>query len=354
MKRGHWGRGGAATLVAVVSAQPGCGAVSEDSAVGAAGGGTPPTRQPGTPGDGGGTVVLGGTGGTATVCTAGSDALAAQSVPFPSGSPRVFYSWTTAEQVAELRAGGPLFSRTERDGLGRGYAFTALATFATSSETPAGELARVIGEELFVNARYGWTNTWGTHLGWPGESYGGSLIRIELAAEAWIVQFDGYNLMVLDAEGNEVALEAALATPERIGALYFLRGESAGGPTCGTFFGGSNGYREFVLGNPAMVARWSVTTSEILAQLDADIAAIDELAASLAGCEVPAYTESWNAEVVCGWTYQWSEPGYESALAMPSELYYPTPERLLALVASLRNARFVVDPFEDPPPPIGP
>ncbi len=48
----------------------------------------------------------------------------------------VFYSWTTDEQVEELRAGGPLFSRSERPGMGRGLAFTDLVAFASNGDLP--------------------------------------------------------------------------------------------------------------------------------------------------------------------------------------------------------------------------
>ncbi len=282
--------------------------------------------------------------------------LASEAIAFPTGRPRVFYSWTTEEQIAELRAGAALFNRSEREGLGRGYALTALAEFASSGTRADQELARLIGEDLFINLRYAWTNPWATRLGWPGEDYGNQLIRIVLEPEAWIVVFDGWNLQVLDANDQEVPIEDALAQPERIGALYFLRGERAGGPVCGTFAGGDGGYREFVLGNLAMVEEWSVGTETILTQLDTDIGALEELIAVLSACQANVDTAMWNADVVCYWQGQWPAGAlrpYEDALALPSELYLPTMDHLQSLVDTLRADRFepdplVVDPNESP------
>jgi hypothetical protein len=57
---------------------------------------------------------------------------------------RILYSWTTPEQVAELRANRVLFTRTERPGKGPGYAFTALADFEKLGETAAHLLARKV------------------------------------------------------------------------------------------------------------------------------------------------------------------------------------------------------------------
>ena len=346
-----------ATTLAIVGAQPGCGVTSSDA--------SPTTGDPVPP-----DAAAAGAGAGGEIALEGipcveerqlaEQLLADQAILFPSGKPRVFYSWTTEEQAAELRAGTPLFSRSEREGLGRGYAFTALADYAEVSAQSSqpdpqqrAELARLIGEELFATARYAWTNAWATRLGWPGEDYGDQLLRIELEPEAWIVQFDGSILTVLDQQGEIVAIEAALAQPERIGAVYFLRSSAADGPSCGTFGGegGGGGYREFILGNLAMVREWSLGTEALHAVLEDDIAALEQLAELLETCPSPSdYYEGWNADVLCGW-YIGNEYGgptprtYEDALALPSELYYPSPDRLRTLLDTLRGSLFEPDPW---------
>ena len=348
-----------ATTLAIIGAQPGCGLITSDSTS------TPPDQGTGGSGREPANPSQAGAGGALSIdvsCPVEGEALAAQAVPFPSGRPRIFYSWTTAEQAAELRAGETLFSRSEREGMGRGYAFTALAEFATTHAdidsdyyAPRAELARIIGEDLFVTARYAWTNTWATRLGTPDEDYGDQLLRIELDPEAWIVQFDGSMLEVYDQNDVPVPIEEALAHPERIGAVYFMRSEYAGGPYCDTFGGGYGGegagYREFVLGNLAMVREWSLGTDAIRAAIEDDVALLEELRSLLVDCPPAEYYAGWEGDVVCGWWgYSYSPRDtsprfYEDALSLPSELYYPTPDRLQGVIDALVDALFEPDPL---------
>ncbi|HYP91359.1 MAG TPA: hypothetical protein VEQ59_24500, partial [Polyangiaceae bacterium] len=169
------------------------------------------------------------------------------------GSQRVFYSWTTSEQVAELRAGGELFSRSERPGMGRGVLFTELAAYAEPGLDDAEKLANLLGTELFAKARFAWTNPWATVLGFPGENYGDQLLRIELKPDAWIAVFDESGLSVLDAENEQLPWETVMASPERIGAIYHVSSAVDITVRCGTFVQGGAEFREFALGNLQMV-----------------------------------------------------------------------------------------------------
>ena len=50
---------------------------------------------------------------------------------------RELFTWTTDEQIQELRAGSVLLTRTEREGLGPGYAMDVLLSLAqTASPDP--------------------------------------------------------------------------------------------------------------------------------------------------------------------------------------------------------------------------
>ena len=274
-----------------------------------------------------------------------SDPLEEQAIAFPTGVPRRFFSWTTREQVDELRAGETLFSRSEREGLGRGFALESLADYAAAGSEPAHRLAGQLEAELFTNIRYAWTNPWATRLGLPGEDYGDQLLEIRLRPEAWIASFDGAELSIWNADDEPVPLGDALAAPERIGAIYFLRGAALDGPTCSTFNQGGNGYREFVLGNLLMVEQWALGTSELLERLRADIALIEQFAAIVRECPNIGYYEAWNADVACSWRKPLFRPGWDSALAMPSELYYPEAEALDRLASTLEGDLFEVDPL---------
>jgi hypothetical protein len=334
----------AGTLVAI-GAQQACGLTTSDSSSV-----NEPRPDSGVTADAGGTTPDAGDAGATldagcAVPRAEVELFVGHAVPFPSGAPRVFYSWTTAEQVAELRANQVLFSRTEREGLGPGYAFEALANFSTSGTELEHQLARVLGEELFVTARFAWTNAWATRLGIGGEDYGDQLLTIRLRPEAWMVIFDGTSLYVRDASDQQVPREEALATPERIGGIYFLRGGAIGGPSCNpTFFEGADGYREFILGNIGMVEEWSLGTEALRQHLESEIARLEQFIALLRACPQEMYSAGWNRDVVCGWAPT-PYATYENTLALPSELYFRDPNRLVQLVATLRAALFEIEPL---------
>jgi hypothetical protein len=337
------------TACGIVDDGEGGSANSVSHGSGGAAGATGTTAQSGNfaiAGATGFTMSTGGTGCTldADAGTLFSDEQFSRAQPWPL----VFYSWTTAEQVAELRANSVLFSRSERTGLGRGLVFDTLANLATNRQDDTGKLAKLLGEQLFITARFGWTNHWATRMGWSGEQYGDQLIRIELKPEAWIVEFDGVNFSVTDVNHQYVPPEQIFATPERIGAIYFLRGSSAGGPSCGTFCcSGGNGFREFVLGNLAMVKQWSLGTQDIQQKLGDDIAKLKILLSLLQACPPAPYSDTWNAEVVCNWYYSYGGmlSGYLQSLSLPSEYYYPTPDTLTTLINTLESDPFTVDPF---------
>jgi len=273
-------------------------------------------------------------------CT-GDKLLSGQAV-WTVGSQRVFYSWTTDEQVAELRAGGPLFSRSESPGKGRGLAMTQLATFGAAGSKPANQLAATLASETFSKMRFSWPNPWATLLGWPGETYGNQLLQVGLRPEAWIATFSlTEGLAVVDANNQPVDIEFALTKPERIGAIYFQSDGDGSQSHCGTFFQGTVAFREFVLGNLQMVQSWSLATPEIKARLEADIAVLEAVKADLACRQLPGDQSYWTEDVHCVFTGAGSFAGgslynYNLALGLPSELYYPSQDNLAALIAALK------------------
>ena len=299
----------------------------------------------------GGTAASGGMGTAGAVSTGGALSLGgappaepckgpelpfADQVVVQAGKQRVFYSWTTDEQVAELRAGGELFSRSERPGEGRGLLFDSLAAYAEAGASDTAKLAGTLVTETFTKARFAWPNPWATVLGRPGETYGNQLLRIELSADAWVASFDGEVLDVFDVNNQPVPIETALAAPARIGAIFHVAEGEIGGPYCGTFRRAGFGLREFALGNLAMVKRWSLATEEIAERLRRDIA---ELQAFQAQLVCLGDTSSWSADLICEWGRGFTSGGllanYDFALGLPSDLYRPTTMNLEALIATL-------------------
>jgi hypothetical protein len=265
---------------------------------------------------------------------------------------REFFSWTTDEQAAELRRDQVLFSRSERPGLGPGYAFQYFQQLAQDDSQPElAQLATDLGV-VFNKGRFAWSEPWATRMGWPGEDYGGNLLRIVLKPEAWVVVVRRGGLSVVDLQNVPVPLAEALANPARLGAIFYQKDSSTGGPSCGgSFFSGGSGYREFILGNLAMVEEWSLGTQQIRERLSANIEQLSTFLQRIRVCPVTRSAESWNISVSCQWE---QTPGlaaggelfaYEQALSIPSENYLAVPERIAAMIDTLRGDLFEIEPL---------
>lgn len=320
-----------------------------------AGGGS--SGFPSTPSSGGAIVV-----GTAGL---GPSAPVSCTVPALTGEPvfaqqvfynslvarREFFSWTTDEQAAELRRDQVLFSRSERPGLGPGYAFNVLAQIAQNDpESERSRLASLLGGELFAKARYAWIEPWATRMGWPDEDYGNNLVRIVLKPEAWVVLVARGGVTVVDQQNQPVSLADALANPTRLGAIFYQKDAFAGGPSCqGSFISGGNGYREFILGNLAMVEEWSIGTEQIRDRLRDNVAQLSNFLQRTRECPITSSAEQWNLTVVCHWDrggVPTSElDAYELSLAIPSDNYLAVPERIAAMIDTLQGDLFEPDPL---------
>jgi len=262
---------------------------------------------------------------------------------------RELYSWTSDEQAAALRRDRVLFTETERPGLGPGYAFTVLQMLADTAAPEPKQLAGLLVQR-FAKGRYGWPEPWATRMGWPGESYGRNLLRIVLRPEAWLVVVENGSLRVVDLQNQAVELATALASPERLGAILYNKDAFEGGPSCGSFGGGINGYREFIVGNLAMVEQWSLSTQEIRERLSANIAQLTRFLGAIRACPIPTNPDAWNLQVVCAWPVHFEPPftetaAYEAALAIPSPNYLPIPERIAHMIDTLQGDLFEPDPL---------
>jgi hypothetical protein len=235
--------------------------------------------------------------------------------------------------------------------MGPGYAFEVFAQIAQDQTVPErAQLAGLLGGKLFEKARYAWSEPWATRMGWPGEDYGGNLLRIVLKPEAWVVVVRQGNLNVVDLQNQPVTLTQALANPERLGAIFYEKDAFAGGPVCtGSFAFGGNGYREFIVGNLAMVEEWSLGTQQIRDRLSENIAQLTSFLERTRACPITTSAEQWNLDVVC----QWESPSsastdlfaYQQALAIPSDNYLAVPERLAAMIETLQEDLFEPDPL---------
>jgi len=320
---------------------------------GGSGGGGPLGGQAGSagaPAGTGGSILLpGGSGGSAGV--SGMPALTPlfedQVVLHATPARRTLYSWTVPEQITALRRDRVVLTTAEQQGKGRGYAFTLLDERAASGTRPEHQLMALLSAS-FEKIRYAWPHPWATRMGWPGEDYGGELVRMVLRPESWIVHFheDG-TFLVFDLDNRPVYFEDALATPERIAAIYFVKTTFS---DYGSFSECSGGYREFILGNEAMIEEWSVGTQQMRDVLVADAERMDAFVQRIRENPIDWYGDRFSAELPCVWQNQAPTPGSEAeayfhALAIPSPYYRPLPENVAAIAETLRASLFEPDPL---------
>lgn len=243
------------------------------------------------------------------------------------------YTWTTLDQIDELRRTGQLLVREESPLHGASYLDQVLYLLANRGDA----IAKLLYTSTYAKMRFAWHAPWATLAGWPGEVYGDHLIRITLKPDAIILAistttavFEARNLL------NEVVpLANVLARPEKIAAIYFVSDVAAklapGLPKPTASF------REFAVCNESMIESWEVGTPEIAKLLADEAKALEVLAKHLDTLDEPpklGVTETWPRAIAN------ASPAvaYGSALALDSPLYKLDKSVLRGIAQRLRDA----------------
>jgi hypothetical protein len=294
-------------------------------------------------------------GGQAAPATSGAP-VAFRPVSHDAFGPRVLYTWTTAEQLAELRR-DPTLLRRSRSARGKALFDEALER---DTNPISKALVKALAQAKLTRRRFAWPSPWATVVGPEDERYGDRLVRVELRPEAILARFSpgsSPRWRFVDKNGQLVPTSTVITAPERLGAILH---ES---PATAT----TRAFREFVLVSEAMIASWSLETAAI----DAEIAAsIDALERHDPGPEAALPAGEWAARVPDAWRSAPAAsasasgsasalpapppPAYEASLAFAIEAYHPDPEHRAALLTALRAARAPAGsarPFEHRPAP---
>lgn len=287
---------------------------------------------------------------------------------------RVLYTWTTAEQVDELRRDRVLLTRTESPAYGPSFYDRVMDARSAGGD----RLAALVRSAPYQRARFAWTAPWATLLGWETERYGDRLVRVTLKPEAWIARYATATerWSVEDVDGAPVPLDDLLRHPGRLAAVHFVHDARGAVPMArwGTMGAHTPGiYREYVLCNEAMVEEWALATEDIRAELARGAEAM-ALLRERSGC-APGGGDATDAVGLAAWIARvraaWSasppptSPGslYETALALANDRYGPSAARLDDVLAALRavppdlpplvhrpTAVFLPSPAARPPP----
>jgi len=218
----------------------------------------------------------------------------------------VLYTWTSPAQILALRGSHVLLTATSATGGFVSPFLRELAVVATGASSGR-DLARLLlTNPALSRRRYAWPAPFATVLGLGARTYGTSLIRIELRPDAWTLRFEPDAVepfRVVDAAGTTIATADALAHPDRIGAIFHIRTERGAR------------IREYIVSNEATIARWSIATPEIRAEVDAELAMLASVARAHAS---PTLAAAWRA-----------------MLAFDSPRYQPTPRAVATIAAGL-------------------
>jgi len=257
--------------------------------------------------------------------------LAGRAVHHDDFARTVLYTWTTAGQIEALRASRRLLVAEAKAGVGPS-AYVLGLTRVVKTNGVGRELAALLLEHAGLRRRrYAWTSPFATTMGLGPVRYGDALVRVELDEAAVIVGFrpgTDSPFTAVDVRGEAVALAELVADPGRIAAVYHVRD----GPREAV------GFREYVLCNEARIAAWSIATPEIRAQVDADVALLDELRGSaLAWLPAAAIDESpttaWPTARANGLLLD----AWQASLAFANQRYRPTADNFAAIAAAMRG-----------------
>ncbi len=263
---------------------------------------------------------------------------------------RTLYTWTTPEQIEELKADPTLLTRSADSNGEKGRA----ADFF-HAQADVDPLAALLDRPEYAKKRFGWIAPWATLLGWSGEDYGDRLLAITLKPDAWIATVVGYDALqwsFSDVDGNLVAEEDVLGNPRRLAAVYFIDQRDTG--YCGgTVARAGSVFREFFVCNEDMIERWSAFTPELEAELQRNATALGAFRNSLdtARCQPWQQSTCHSQEVLARWMspqeqLQTTFDLYFSSLAFPNALYAPTVTALDTLLDRLRLVPMDEEPVE--------
>ncbi|MCW3083527.1 MAG: hypothetical protein JWP12_893 [Bacteroidetes bacterium] len=194
------------------------------------------------------------------------------------------YTWTSKEQIAQLRNSKTLLikSRSEKSG-------KANYDLVLEQKKAAGDsTATFLLSECFAKKRFAWPHPWATVRGYPGENYGDQLLKITFKEDAIFGSFVNnedtnpvfhfYNM-----RGKELGVDYVKLHPEKLAVVYFVnaRKTTKKSPKYRGTYGPRHSYiktittdfpyREYVICNEGMIKEWSYGTAAIIHKMKSEL-----------------------------------------------------------------------------------
>lgn len=254
------------------------------------------------------------------------------------------YSWTTNEQVDIIKTSKKVLIKSSSEK----YGPSAYDMLLEKKMKEGDEMAGILLNSLFAKKRFAWPHPWATVRGYPGENYGGQLLRFTFKQDAIVGSFissaDSDTLYrFYDMNGKRLALDYVKKNFDRIAYVYFVnvrntdkkmmhyRGTMKRRANVIIKSNGPFPYREYVICNQDMIQEVSVGTDLIKRKMEQDIYFLELLKKYFLmdednnGCgKVEMYYAYLNRSVVDDWSKNWltmDECVYTKVLALINRYY---------------------------------
>jgi hypothetical protein len=262
---------------------------------------------------------------------------------------KTFYTWTTEEQISNLRANKTLLTKSMSET--KGYSIFDLSLRDSSlKNNPAVQL---LLEEQFSKKRFAWVNSWATIMGWEGESYGNQLVKIVLKDNAIIGKFNKSNTVEVlgfyNMNGQKLPLDSVLKYKNRVAAVYHentakkrrlvLRSRGTYAKPEKLNLLDDVPYREFVIVNENMIGQWSYGTAEIKQEIESEIELLNQFQRSKVRKQEAyrIYDTGWRDTHV-EYTIQNDLDKYHLLSCFENDYYLFNPKRIKAIIKNLHSA----------------
>lgn len=204
-----------------------------------------------------------------------------------------FYTWTTTEQINDLRTNKKLLTKSRSET--KGYSLYDMTL--RDSVLKGLPVIQLLKQEQFAKKRFAWTSCWPTALGMEYEKYGDQLVKIVLKDNSIIGKFDILNLadpiQFFNLKGDTLNANYAIENQDRIAVIYHINSikvkrTQAQMKRRGTFYqyvgrykkeDWDIEYREFVVMNEHMIT-WSYGTEDIKNEISSEINYLKQLQSS--------------------------------------------------------------------------
>jgi hypothetical protein len=179
---------------------------------------------------------------------------------------KTLYTWTSPNQINELRLRPILLTKSESETLGpSGFDKRVQAERGANYE-----MTELLAKPQLSLRRFAWTTPWATILGFQNEAYGNQLVKITLKDDALIASFTpgkSKHWDLVDLSNKSVDRDVLQEHPERLAAVYYEAQDEKGALL----------YREYVLCNESMIERWEYATPDIITEMSAQEDALRKL-----------------------------------------------------------------------------